>query len=282
MISVNASDAAAPRTIEREHWTLIEAGPGRLTVRLHSFAHFETYVRTLDIFAREMVWRGHASPDWPLNSSLDRLRARCGWTLDEKFTRAHLDRFKEAARGRFERGITPSDEDGWWAIGRHFGLATPLLDWTRSPFIAAYFAYCEEPPMTQHYRCVYGLSTMWVNGLKNGGTDVEAAVGGPVLHMVSPFSQDNTRLIAQDALFSRAPDGQSIEDYVGARAAKQTRQVYLLRIEMPDAERLQALQHLRLMNISHRTLFPDLSGAAVTTNLDYELGPFAEAGRFSS
>jgi hypothetical protein len=72
------------------------------------------------------VFRGHASDSWRLVPTLDRVLADNSTTSREK----HLTAFKFAARGR--RGISPaqlSDENEWWALGQHNGLATPLLDW---------------------------------------------------------------------------------------------------------------------------------------------------------
>lgn len=36
------------------------------------------------------------------------------------------------------------NENHFWAIGRHYDLATPLLDWTLSPFVGAFFAFEQD------------------------------------------------------------------------------------------------------------------------------------------
>lgn len=112
---------------------------------------------TLDEFVRLVrraeaegpAWRGHARPEWELETTLD--RALNGAAPNESYerwlAREHnmLEHFKEAA----ERYASDSERsyfrDPWSmrAFGRHSGLATRLLDWTESPWVAAWFA-CHE------------------------------------------------------------------------------------------------------------------------------------------
>jgi len=41
--------------------------------------------------------------------------------------------------------LIPDDEDlvGWWQLMQHYRAPTRLLDWTRSPYVATYFAVIE-------------------------------------------------------------------------------------------------------------------------------------------
>src|SRR5271165_7469013 len=139
--------------------------------------HFEFDERTrfrswLDNNNRPVVpiyWRGQKDPSWPLASCFERIilnwsgghrsgaskvypydnrYMRNGGTVWEKgfiqeMRVRYLQDFKQAASGL--RGPNPAvlDDDQWWALGRHFGLVTPLLDWTDSPYIAAFFALSE-------------------------------------------------------------------------------------------------------------------------------------------
>ena len=260
-----------PHYIEREQWRLEDAGRGRLTIRLASFAHFDALVRALAILPDMFVWRGHADPTWTLKSSLDRLREDSGFAVSDKLTARHLARFKRATRGRISPMATPSDENAWWALGQHYGLATPLLDWTSSPWAAAYFAFHGAQSSPSASRCIWGLSRYWAAAISGTiASEYKGEGRPPIIDFVDPFTHDNARLIAQDGVFSRTPDGVTVEDWVSAHTKPTERFVHLLRIELPSAERSGALEHLKAMRVSHQTLFPDVFGAAVTTNHDYE------------
>src|ERR1039457_605475 len=136
---------------------------GTITFRLASWSKFFDFLEA-EVFDPSItskhtyIWRGQRRSDWGLQSSLDRLFGKLKLPTTKKQLDDHLDSFKYATRGRRgpsqltfwhevpeinPRGNNPALllENEWWALGQHFGLATPLLDWTRSPLAAAYFAF---------------------------------------------------------------------------------------------------------------------------------------------
>ena len=272
---------SASGTESQRRWTPLSVANGMAMFRLASWSEFfdfieaevfETNVQLKHIF----VWRGQRRSDWSLSSSLDRLFDQLG-LLDakpaalEQRSAKHLDAFRFASRGR--RGLNPaslSDND-LWALGQHFGLATPLLDWTSSPFAAAYFAFEELTANPTDYRVIFALNRTLVeqkNREFEDGPSYEQ--GSPVVEFVEPLTDENPRLVSQGGCFTRAPIGSPIEQWV-TRAFDSTQERVLLRIEIPDQHRVSCLRTLNRMNINHLSLFPDLSGASRYTNLKLEL-----------
>lgn len=268
----------------KEGWSRSQAAAadGSISFRLASWSRFAELLEA-DVFNApaasrgNYIWRGQRRGDWSLSSSLDRLFGKlnllvAGANALEERSHEHLEAFKYASRGRRGQNPPALTDNEWWALGQHYGLATPLLDWSRSPFAAAYFAFEELTADVSEYRVVYGLDQRAVD-LKNyeiaNGPSIERG-RIPVIEFIDPLSDDNPRLVSQGSLFTRAPIGMPIEQWV-AQAFEGIAVPVLLKIEIPNYDRLACLRSLNRMNINHLSLFPDLSGASRSTNLRLEL-----------
>jgi len=118
---------------------------GVVTIKLNDYEDFDYVIREKLLDHPYMVYRGHQDINWPLRTTIDRLFFQQKKRFPtEKELEDHLLAFQYATRGRLVSDWLPSDNNSWWSLGQHFGLATPLLDWTESPYVAAYFSFSEQ------------------------------------------------------------------------------------------------------------------------------------------
>lgn len=107
--------------------------------------YWESLVTTLDDYFKHFngyIFRGQADAEWKLESTLARAlkSTRLKSKEREQLEHAHLTNFRANLRGRSNYDLGNVSDDELWALGQHFGLFTPLLDWTRSPYVALYFS----------------------------------------------------------------------------------------------------------------------------------------------
>jgi hypothetical protein len=191
--------------------------------------------------------------------------------------RVHLEAFKEAVRGK--RGANPGDlsENEWWALAQHHGLATPLVDWTYSPFVALFFAFEEDGYIDRQDRqfrepekravCIVPFHLISLNGTPEH----------PVPGLFSPRREITYRLSSQSGVLMKMPEHMDLESSVRARFATETSasdphaRPILTKITIPNAGRAECLKLLNKMNINRMSLFADLDGAARYINSLWEL-----------
>jgi len=231
----------------------------------------------------QFVFRGQRRKDWELTPGLARFNDRVtpseprGIVLEEHAS-DQIALFRRAIRGRVDDHALFDDEDPrevdeLWSIGQHYGLNTPLLDWTHSPYVALYFAFEKDDPTGEAdnpFRVVYVLNKARLESLR--GRDGEPAIG-----FIEPRKDDHGRLVSQAGLFTASPYGRSLENSVLEALAPGL--AYLTEIEDPpfvaghlfkilvkNEGQAEIIKCLRQMNIHPASLFPDLIGAAQNCN----------------
>ena len=147
---------------------------------------------------------------------------------------------------RDARSPLPED-DALELLGRHHGLPSPLMDWSQSPYVAAYFAYQDaagtEPP------CVWILDRAALSTAVASSNDVDFVDDRMLL-------QFNRRALHQQGVFLRVNTvRRPLVDLLGAALSK---------VDLNAADQSIALADLDAMNINATVLFDDFDGVART------------------
>lgn len=154
-----------------------------------------------------------------------------------------------------------------FAFAQHYGVPTRLLDWSESPFIAAYFA-AQEHVLSPNdklgeYFSIFCLSTQLVN---NRNCENLCLVKAP--------RASNHFLQAQRGIFTLNLDANnyyktngcwpSIEDNVSdIMKVTSFSKRPLIKLSLPSTEAINLLRILYKMNITKLTLMPSLANAAL-------------------
>lgn len=237
----------------------------------HEDGFAETYLKSWDDFHAvvrkllkepDYVFRGQGDSRWLLEPKLARLvHGKREWRRHEA---DYLPSFRAALRGRLDDQLLGSfSDDELLAVGQHFGMATPLLDWTASPYVALFFAF-ESPEQAQRsHRTVWALHETFVRGLSE-------EAGRRAVRFVTPWSGFNKRLVNQAGLFTKSPMFVDIQSWV-QEYFENTDEAILIKVNIPPKGRLDCLRALNRMNINAASLFPDIDGAARFCNMKIEI-----------
>ena len=222
------------------------------------------------------AFRGERDERWPLYSALSRYYRNFGvhpdgWPEQE---RRILRVFKRKAHVYLDQPPGPDDDFQWLALMQHHGAPTRLIDFTWSPYVAAFFAL----ERTLGDGVVWAMNpARLASGRGPRRSKVDPRVPGNFkryflngaerfIWMGEPHTM-NRRLIAQSGTFALpgvldAP----VEEIVSGYPEPEN---ILAKIILPNHVRDAGMRELYRMNITYATLFPDLDGLA--KSLAYEL-----------
>lgn len=184
------------------------------------------------------VYRGETRTDNQLSPKIGRLRAVNPWNNLHR-ERAALNDFKRQAVPFLQ--YRPSTDWEWLALAQHHGLPTRMLDWTRNPLIAAYFATL--PPYTMD-SAIYVIDFYEFPEPEEHIHPLDSKVDS--LYVPPHFS---TRFVAQQGIFT-------VHHRPEMPLASTTLQKWTLKKECL----IELSTALGTYGISAATVFPDLSG----------------------
>jgi hypothetical protein len=229
---------------------------------------------------RDPLFRGLGSSEWGLETTLERFcrLERCDALLGllkyyegigkskpavETFSGRSWDEFPN--HPKFEQRVGNNLADCPW-LGtylkeapdlceylvylRHHGFPSPLLDWSASPYVAAFFAF-DSPPEGAKRVAVYAFLQDTIPGPSTS----------PHLFVVGPYVRSDPRHFLQQGRYSMciacdlgdtdyrfSPHESGVSNAMGPEGE-------MFKITIPVEERLTALKHLDLMNINAFSLF---------------------------
>ncbi|PKH19039.1 MULTISPECIES: FRG domain-containing protein [Pseudomonas] len=216
----------------------------------------------------QFLFRGQGGESWKLASTFDR------WFEDYNGLRANKVAVAERVLDGFIRECeledlpvdVRNDRLMMLSLGQHHGLPTRLLDWSESPYVAAFFAFSGH---IRHGKPIEANVAIWV---LDSTHHIWEDSNGCAIVKVPSFG--NERIRNQHGRFTHLKSpARSIEDYV---AQCEGDEWGLKKYLVPVSESGFAMADLDAMGLSHSRIYPGLQGNAKSAEVRAILSMYSE------
>ena len=229
----------------------------------HDWSAYKAELDHLRPDGRPLVYRGQSQEEWGLVSTYHRLvepgPPSTYWQVLQ-IVHDHLTTWT----GRSWDLASQIELASFVGFAQHHGFPTPLLDWTRSPYAAAYFAFEGVNDSEPKSDCVtiYAFDhILWARDWRQI-YDVQSEEAH--VSMLYSQSRGNHKQLLQHGLYSfstvrdQEPHIRNCEEH--AKRGNPSHQGYLRKISISVHEKPLVMRDLGLMGVSAMTLFQTVEG----------------------
>jgi FRG domain len=265
-------------------------------VHLKNWTEFKDFAENTRL---EYIFRGQSDANWDLSTTLDRSKITENF---KKFEDELITEFKRGAKFYLKDEQVPSTLLEWFSMLQHFGAPSRLLDFSKSPYIAAFFAFehtsldVDKVAIWVIDKIVYYQKAMYYFKDKiqkltvTGRYTYDDATFEKVykkskvddincIFPVEPLNI-NQRYYLQQSIF--LCQGNPFEPFKNQLSfLSESYEKATIKVTIPTIEKKKAIQDLIKMNINRATLFPGLDGFAKSLLLKYgNLNSIGETHRY--